>query len=204
MLQNQMKRGLEVRFVEDVGPYTKLIPALREFPNKTIITVDDDIWYPANMMERLLRAHKEHPMSICALAARQIKWKNESKHTFKSFIEFPYVVNTAEDTTSSMYLAEGVCGTVYPPHSFTEEVFNKDCFMKLSPKADDLWFKAMGLISGTPVFAAKTYYPATQDIIFDDDVQDMGLYNFNFGQKGNDKQWKALCDHYNLYDMLKD
>ena len=43
LLENQIKRGLEIRYVKDLGPHTKLIPALREFPEDIIITIDDDI-----------------------------------------------------------------------------------------------------------------------------------------------------------------
>lgn len=204
ILQNQMKRGLEVRFVEDMGSCTKLLPAMRDFPYNTIITVDDDIWYPSDTIERLLRTHREHPNSICALAARIVKWKSKNMRMFRTFKDFPFVVNPTQDTTSNMYLAEGGSGVLYPPHSFTDEVYDMINFRALSPKADDLWFKAMGLISGTPVCAVKNYYPAPEDLFFDDDVQDMGLSNFNLDQKGNDKQWKALCDHYNLYALLKD
>jgi len=202
VLQKQMKRGLEVRFVDDIGPYTKLLPAMREFPDNNIITVDDDIWYPANTFERILKTHNNHPDSICAIAVRQMGWKNEKKHTFKTYEKQPFIVQP-HDSTTKMCVAEGFAGILYPPHCFSDEVFRKDMIQKLAPHADDLWFTAMSLINGTPIYAVGGYGDPAKEIYLDECVQDVGLYLYNFGENGNDKQWKRLCDHYNLYEKLK-
>jgi len=47
------KNGLEVHYVEDIGSYTKLYPALNEFPNDIIVTADDDIYYEKDWLEKL-------------------------------------------------------------------------------------------------------------------------------------------------------
>ena len=52
-LLKQMKRGLIVKFTEDIGPYTKLVPALTEYPDSVIVTIDDDILYPYDTLELL-------------------------------------------------------------------------------------------------------------------------------------------------------
>ena len=51
-LMRQQERGLEVRFVDDLGPHTKLIPALKDFPEAIIVTIDDDYMYPFDLLER--------------------------------------------------------------------------------------------------------------------------------------------------------
>ena len=43
-LENQQNRGLEIRYVKDLGPQTKLIHALKEFPEDIVITIDDDMF----------------------------------------------------------------------------------------------------------------------------------------------------------------
>ena len=65
-LQNQMERGLEVRYCKDVRSYTKLVPALKEFPNSAIVTIDDDILYPIDALEHLVNAYKNANDCICA------------------------------------------------------------------------------------------------------------------------------------------
>ena len=57
----------------DIGPYQKLIPALRDFPEAIIVTVDDDIAYHKHMLRDLLRLHSLIPDAILAHRAKHIK-----------------------------------------------------------------------------------------------------------------------------------
>lgn len=199
-LQLQMTRGLDVRFVKDLGPYTKLLYAQQEFPNSTIVTIDDDIMYPAYLIERLVKAHKGNNKAICGLAVRQLEWSGNKR--FKPFKDMDFVV-LAEDGISNMYIAEGFGGVLYPPHCFSAEVNNEEVFMKLAPKADDLWFWANAIIAETPILCVHSFQPLVRELLVDDDVQDVGLLNDNFFGNGNDKQLKALCEHYHLYEKLR-
>jgi len=56
--------GLEFRFVEDIRSFTKLVPALEEFPDKTIVTADDDIFYEKDWLKNLIETHKKYPKDI--------------------------------------------------------------------------------------------------------------------------------------------
>ena len=199
-LQCQMKRGLEVRFVKDQGPYTKLLPALREYSDANIITIDDDILYSVNMIERLLKAHDEFPDSICALATPVLEWEDGNK--LKSFYQLEYEYPECPKQ-SVMYVAEGFGGVLYPPHSLPDEVFNSSVFSRLAPTADDLWFKAMGLLKGTGVVAASMGWDVYEDLIVDEDVQTMGLIQENKRSDVYDRQFRSLLEHYNLYDKLR-
>ena len=58
------RMGLTIRFCKDIGSYTKLIYALREFPDDIIITADDDIYYEKNWLEKLYNAYKKQPDMI--------------------------------------------------------------------------------------------------------------------------------------------
>ena len=55
--------GLTINWCENMYSYTKLIPALRQYPNSIIITADDDIYYEKEWIERLLNGHQKHPDS---------------------------------------------------------------------------------------------------------------------------------------------
>ena len=53
-------RGLDIRFVkEDLKSYKKYYYSFKEYPNDIIITVDDDIIYPNNMIANLLLYHQK-------------------------------------------------------------------------------------------------------------------------------------------------
>lgn len=144
-LQKQMKRGLEIRYVKDIGPYTKLIYALKEFPHSSIITIDDDIIYPFDTVENLVNAHNTSKGLICAndyvLAPyhlkksklQMMKWKRPKEHL----------------SISDRCIFEGFAGVLYPPHCFNEEVFNEDLFLKICKTSDDVWFSAMAILNGT-------------------------------------------------------
>lgn len=199
VLQRQVARGLEIRFVKDQGPYTKLLPALRDFPDSAIITFDDDNYYPVNAIERLLSAHHRHPESICSLATRVLEWQTTGvlkPYNICGFSQNP------EDSSSSMYVAEGCGGVLYPPHSLPDIVFDNTVFEKLTPHADDFWFKAMSLLKGTPVLSVGSYFSPDYERYDDEDVQDVGLSQMNICQDKNDQQLHAVLEHYGLYKKL--
>ena len=64
----------EIRnYDEDIRSYRKLVPALKDFPNDIIVTIDDDVWYHKNMLRDLLHMHKQVPDVILANRAKKIK-----------------------------------------------------------------------------------------------------------------------------------
>ena len=58
------KRGLEIRYCKDLRSYKKLIPALKEFPNDAIITIDDVLIYEFDLLERLIQSYLENQSYI--------------------------------------------------------------------------------------------------------------------------------------------
>lgn len=199
-LQIQMKRGLEVRFVKDVRSYTKLLPALEAFPLANIVTVDDDILYPRNLLERLWKGHLRHPDSIISVVSRQMKLKCLKE--FEPFIDFESV-DCDKDYISSNNLAEGFAGVLYPSGCFDDEVFNKSKFLQLCPYADDIWFCCMALKVKTPVVQIARLFDVYHEMYQVEEVQDMALANTNIGNQRNDSQLKAVFDEYDLWNSIK-
>jgi hypothetical protein len=74
-------------------------------------------------------------------------------------------------------------------------VHDVDLFMRLAPKADDLWFRAMAYLKGCPVGHSQQAYPPAQPII---GSQKVSLLKTNVRQDGNRLQWQALCEHFGL------
>ena len=200
-LMRQQERGLDIRFVEDLGPHTKLIPALKDFPEAIIVTIDDDYMYPYDLLERLVRAHEAHPGAVCCSHSRMMN-NNQGGYLlpYDSFeMCFPDT-----DYLSNSLLAEGFGGVLYPPHSLSEEVFNYEQLRKLAPSADDLWFKAMELLAGTPVVQIARDRHWFQTITSEIAVQDSGLKHYNNNKRGNDRQLKSLFSHYDLYQKIQE
>ncbi len=132
----------------EIRSYKKLIPALRDFPDDVIVTVDDDIYYHTDLLRDLLRLHKRFPDSIIAHRVRHLKldapyseWK---KYKWYDFIFRRYHFDYHAMQT-------GVGGVLYPPHSLDESMLKPEIFMKLAPTNDDIWFWAAAVAKGTYV-----------------------------------------------------
>lgn len=197
ILQSQVKRGLEVRFVRDQRSFTKLLPALRDFPEANIITVDDDLFYPFDTVEQLVTAHRNHPGAICCRAALTLSFSSTRK--LNDFNTFTYDIPNEIDEISNTFIPEGFSGVLYPPHSLPEQVFDENTFLQLSPSADDLWFKAMSLIKGTPILRIHNSFDLWHELYREESVQDIALSVENVDKDGNDQQLRALFDHFDLY-----
>lgn len=138
--------GLTIEWCNDIRPYKKLIPALKEFPNDVIITVDDDVFYDKKMVERLYNSYQAHPDCINCHRITKISLKNgKFKAKPKKCYPRPSFANKLV----------GVGGVLYPPHSLYKDITNEDLFMKLAPTNDDIWFWLMAVMNGTRIIQIK-------------------------------------------------
>lgn len=199
-LEMQQKRGLDIRFCEDVRSYTKLIPALQTFPEACIITLDDDLMYEYDIVERLVNSHRKNPKDICACRIHKITLDENGKP--ESYLKWKWGVDEYGDS-KSLYFPTGVGGVLYPPQCFTEEVFNKDVFMDICPYADDVWFYAMGQLNGTNVTHTYTNMPGGYFWNLPSSaIEALSARNTNEEDCYNDVQIKAVFEKYNLYEKL--
>ena len=194
ILKRQEKRGLEIRYCNDIKSYKKLIPSLREFPNDYIITIDDDVIYEFDMIENLLTSYKVAPGFVYANRVRRMSIKNGKIDCYNTW----KILEKGMDD-SPLNIPTGVGGVLYPPHCFTEEVFNENVFMDICGQADDIWFKAMCLLKGTQSRLALIHNPVYYE---NESVQDVALYNTNVGYAHNDKQLNLVFKKYNIYSLL--
>ena len=119
ILTNLMERGLTIEFVDDVRSHTKYFYALQKFPKAQIITLDDDLYYPNTIIEKLVSLHKMNPDAICANRVHKISFSNDKIHPYRKW-QHNY---KGKDISSPLFLLTGVSGVLYPPNSFDNEVF---------------------------------------------------------------------------------
>jgi len=139
----------EIRnYDEDIRSYRKLIPALKDFPDAIIVTVDDDVSYHKNMLRDLLRLHRQIPDVILAHRAKQLKmnapYRKWKKYRWYNFLTKKLHFNFRNIQT-------GVGGVLYPPHSLNPKMLDSKTFMEVSPTTDDIWFWAAAAANGTKV-----------------------------------------------------
>ena len=197
-LKLQQKRGLEIKYCKDIKSYNKLIPTLSEYPEAAIITIDDDVMYEYDLVERLVNAHIENPKSILACRMHRIVLGPEKKPL--SYNDWKYCIN--DTTRSQLNFPTGVGGVLYPPHCFTNEIFNSDFFLELCPNADDIWFYAMALLNDTPCNWVKTDCPEGYYKIIEIYPNSLCYSNTDKQNCGNDIQFKKVFEKYNLWGKL--
>lgn len=140
---------LEVRFdPAEIRSYKKLIPALRDFPDDLIVTVDDDIHYHKHLLRDLLRMHKRVPDAIVAHRVRRVKL-NAPYRKWRKYKWYDFLFKRIH--FSRLAMQTGVGGVLYPPHSLDEQMLDPAQFMALAPTNDDVWFWAAAVSRGTYV-----------------------------------------------------
>lgn len=139
----------EIRnYDRDIRSYRKLIPALNDFPEAIIVTVDDDVAYHRYMLRDLLNLHSQIPHAVLAHRAKRIElgksYRRWRKYRWYDFLFKRYY-------RSFLNLQTGVGGVLYPPHSLKADMMDVDLFTELAPSTDDIWFWAAGVANGYPV-----------------------------------------------------
>lgn len=199
-LELQQKRGLEIKFCKDIRSYKKLIPSLKHYPEDAIITIDDDVIYEFDLLERLITSYLDDPTFI--YCGRQHRMLLNEKKELLSYLQWDY--QSSNSDANIMNFPTGCGGVLYPPNSLDNEVLNETIFMDICKYADDVWFKAMAIKKGTLSKKVYTHNPKGEDFIEIANVQDIALKNINTqGEVQNDKQIHDVFTYYNLYKLLK-
>lgn len=192
-LQRQMERGLEIGYTKDIRSFKKLIPTLKEHPESVIITIDDDVLYEYDLIENLVNAYKADP---CHVHGGRLRSFNVDKHGMpEDYRKWKEVQSVGVASPRNMCI--GVGGVLYPPHCFTDEVFNEVRFMELCPRADDIWFWCMANMNGYSADKIFTHSQRGVDFLTNPNVQDIALLRRNLsGKAENNQQLQNVIRHY--------
>lgn len=196
---------LTIRWCDDLKPHKKYFYALQEYPEDLIVTVDDDLLYSKNMLSSLYASYLMYPNAVSAVRVHLMLISEDNKL-------LPYNTWIRETdcclyTPSMQLFATGGAGTLYPPHLFRQEFFDQKAIAENCLLADDLWLKAMELLSGVPVVAARPrealkYLPWSQkdglkqinDVRQHNDVQLANILRWTDKKFGPDAMLSILTD----------
>lgn len=188
-------KGLTIKYCKDMKSYKKLIPALNEYPTSMVVTCDDDIYYRSNMLERLVNAYEKDPTKIYAHRAHKMTFGNDG--------ELESYNNWQEEVSGKcgfdIFPTSGG-GTLYTRKLLYKDICNEELFMKLTPKADDVWNFFMGLLNHTEnvVLPYNGYIYLPLDVLYQRFHKNSNLASSNCGEHQNDVQIKAVMDYYKL------
>ena len=192
----------EIRnYDRDIRSYRKLIPALLDFPEAIIVTVDDDVAYHKHMLRDLLDLHARIPNAVLAHRAKRIKL-GEPYRKWKKYRWYDFLVNRIHRSFAN--LQTGVGGVLYPPHSLKPDMLDVELFTKIAPTTDDIWFWAAGAANGYPVIPVPFGRNKPRGLHKPKNLS-LKTTNFKGETDNNSKALNALIERYPvLLDRLSD
>lgn len=184
--------GLTLNWVENIGPYRKLIPILESIKeNGVIVTCDDDCIYHSDWLKYLIEGAKRYPGEIVCGRARLIAENRSGKP--KSYIYWPKV---SSDQTGMNFIPIGYAGVVYRKNLLDINFIENRVFLQLAPKQDDIWFRAASRIKGIRVrvvtAADKQVYPFGRGRALSD-------ANTSFYKYGKENPLLAIKERFKKY-----
>lgn len=191
-LVNEEDDLFEIRMVDgDIRSHKKYYYAMKEYPDKIIVTTDDDVIYPPFMLSCLLEAHSQYPEDVIANYTHVIKHKNGVVAPYIEWYDLPAEQNKIDETPNQIQV--GIGGVLYPPKSLFKDVFNIDLARELSFLADDLWLFAQTIMGGHRVIKSKFNHNTIIPIIIENDKT---LTSENVFLNKNDVQFESLRKYY--------
>lgn len=185
-----MEKGLTVRWVdEDLRSHKKYYYALQEYENADIVLLDDDLYYPDQLLENLLGIAKRHPQSICATRVHKMTY---SKGEINSYKKWVHNFNSRKEIASEDYFFTSGAGTLIPTGIMPKDTFNKDVFKDLCFFADDVWLNLQSRQAGIEIYSNDKF---DKDEISIGHSQRVKLVNDNVLDGGNDKQIQAVVKY---------
>lgn len=176
----------------DIRSYRKLIPALRDFPDAVIVTVDDDVHYHRRMLAELLELHEQIPEAVLAHRAKRIRpglpYKKWPKYRWYHFLAKRLRRGYAT-------LQTGVAGVLYPPHSLREDMLDPKLFTEIAPTTDDIWFWAAATANGREVIPVPFGRNKPRGVGKPKELS-LKIDNFKRSTDRNAAALAAICERY--------
>lgn len=172
--------GFHIAWVQgNLRSHKKYFYVLQNNRENIIITVDDDVYYSATMIETLMNSYWQHPAAISARNVHLV---------FRDGNRIANYINWIGDTKDYLGMermdlcAIGVGGILYPPNCGNERWFDEKRIRSCAENQDDLWLKYNEIIDGIPIVYAGM---DGQDIAIEQ-TQENALYVHNTYSGRND------------------
>lgn len=194
-LTTLMKYGLDIRSKqENIRSHKKYFYAVQEFPASLIVTVDDDLLYPPELIENLVKMHARFPKAVVASRVHEVRINDDG--TLLPYRKWGWEVDAIQDGPSFKYFATGCGGVLYPPESLASTMLDISLIQKLALQADDLWLKIAEVMAHTPVKMAEGYmWKRTYE---EPSAELNALSNTNVTEDKNDQILRDILNHYGL------
>lgn len=152
------ENGLEIYFVPDnLYGHKKHYDALRaQKENELVITFDDDIIYPPNSIEKLIKTHKKFPNCVVCNRAQAMYYLKDG--TMQNPGRWKTISNIGLKEPTYQLLPSNGGGCLYPFGAVKKDLVDAELIKKTALKADDLWVMFVCAESGTKVIKTCKYH----------------------------------------------
>lgn len=172
----------QIIFVDgDLRSHKKYYYAMLRYPEKTIITLDDDTFYHPDIIKALIDSSIKYPNCIIANHTKRLFYVNGELQPYRCWL----ADQPSYSCENQMQI--GIGGVLYPPKSLHKDVINIDMFMNVTPRADDLWLNAMARLNHTKVVKSNRIFSY---LLINDSSPSLASCNTYNG--GNDLQLNRL------------
>ena len=150
-LRRRINSIFEIRLVEgDIRSHKKYYYVAKEYPNHLVFLVDDDLFYPTDILERSFNSFQDNPNAVICNYGYKITYKENGSHNPYS----QWVLAHEGANGTSIFFGSGG-GTLFVPSMLYTDIINIGNAIKLAPLADDIWLNAMVRLAGVNVILLK-------------------------------------------------
>lgn len=168
------KRKLTISWCDDLKPHKKYFFVFQEYQDDLVITIDDDILYPSDLIETLYQSYLKNPYAVSAMRVHLMLY--DKSKGFLPYNKWLCEYDRCIGKPSFQLHCTGCGGILYPVHLFDNKYLDKEAIKENCLYADDIWLKLMELVNGIPVVLARKHTPL-QEI---DGSQREGLKYVNY------------------------
>lgn len=179
-------KRLTIRWCDDLKGHKKYFYALQEYTNDVVVTIDDDLLYPRDMLESLYKSYLLYPNAVSTLRAHLILVSEQKQ--ILPYDAWIHETDRCIHQPCMQLMASGGAGDLYPPNLYRKEFFDRDVVERYCLWADNLWVKAMELVSDVPVVLVRPF----ETLRYLGDTQEETLYQINGLQNQYDTQLQKI------------
>lgn len=149
----------DIRFerCDDLGPHKKWLPMIERGRDDPFVICDDDILYPKNWLEELIR--EDRGDAYVGMRCHRIQYDESGLPL--SYARWNHDVGW-DGIPSGDFFITGCGGAIIHPDRISSEFRERTAIMKRCPKADDVWLKAAHAAAGIPCYKTRFSFPCLE------------------------------------------
>ncbi len=160
---NGINRIINVRYVENTGPYRKIFPALQSTNDSDIhVYADDDVVYGHSWLKSLTDCFLLNEGKFVVASRVRIMRKNLFGH-YQSYDRFNICLKPT--VVKKDFVITGVGGCILKKSHIDPALLTNSDYLQIAPRTDDFWISKLLELSGTSVMICPDAFGSVQEIV---------------------------------------